>query len=122
MNTLMVTNLKLLNDDSSERVGVTLNRQIIGSLMNLTNTRPYICFVVNTLSQYMVEPRHVHLVAAKHVMRYLKVTLDCGLKYIADSELRLCGSTDSDWVGSTKDRKTNLGMLFQFGIRCDLMA
>jgi hypothetical protein len=45
---------------------------MIGSLMYFTNTRPDICFVVNTLSQYMVEPRHVHLIEAKHVMRYLK--------------------------------------------------
>jgi hypothetical protein len=36
-------------------------RIIIGSLMYLKNTRTYICFVVNTLSEYMVEPRHVHL-------------------------------------------------------------
>ena len=50
VNTPMVTNLKLLNDDSSERVDVTLYRHIIGSLMYLTNTRPDICFVVNTLS------------------------------------------------------------------------
>jgi hypothetical protein len=47
--------------------------------MCLTNTRPDICFVMNTLSQFLVEPRHVHLVVAKHVMRYLKGTLDCGL-------------------------------------------
>ena len=47
--------------------------------MYLTNTRPNICFDVNTLSQYMVEPRHVHSFATKHVMRYLKCTLDCGL-------------------------------------------
>jgi hypothetical protein len=31
------------------------------------NTRPDICFAVNTLSQFLVEPRRVHLVAAKHV-------------------------------------------------------
>ena len=68
INTPMVTNLKLLNDGSSERVEVTLCRHIIGSLMYLTNTRPDICFVVNTLSQYMLEPKHVHLVATKHVM------------------------------------------------------
>ena len=37
MNTLMVTNLKLLNDDSSERIDVTLYRHIIRSLMYLAN-------------------------------------------------------------------------------------
>jgi hypothetical protein len=41
-----------------------------------TNTRPDICFAVNTLSQFLVEPRRVHLVAAKHVMRYLKGTME----------------------------------------------
>ena len=95
MNTPVVTNMKVLNDDSSERVDVILYRNIIGSLMYLKNTRPNICFVENTLSQYMVEPIHVHLVAPKHVMRYLKGTLDCGLIYIADSEFRLCGYIDS---------------------------
>jgi hypothetical protein len=44
--------------------------------MYLMNTRPNICFAVNTLSQYLVEPRRVHLVAVEHVMRYLKGTLD----------------------------------------------
>jgi hypothetical protein len=73
MNTPMEVKLKLLVDTSSELIDATLYRQIIGSSMYLTNTRPNICFVVNTLSQFLVEPRHVHLVAAKHVMRYLKV-------------------------------------------------
>ena len=91
----MVTNLKLLNDDSSERVDVTLYKQIIGSQMYLTNTRPYICFVVNTLRQYMVKPRYVHLVATNHVMRHLKGTLDCGLKYVVDFEIKLHGYVDS---------------------------
>ena len=85
---------------------VTQYRQIIGSLMYLTNTRPDICFVVNTLSQYLVEPGHVHLVVAKHVMRYLKGTLDYGLCYTGDHDFRLCGYTDSDWAGSVLDRKS----------------
>jgi hypothetical protein len=45
--------------------------QLIGSLMYLVNTRLDTCFAVNTLSQYMVEPRHVHWRVAKHVLRYL---------------------------------------------------
>jgi hypothetical protein len=50
MNTPMETKLKLLVDTSSELIDATLYKQIIGSLMYLTNTRPDICFAVNTLS------------------------------------------------------------------------
>jgi hypothetical protein len=79
-------------------IDATLYRQIIGSLMYQTNTRPDICFAVNTLSQFLVEPRHVHLVAAKHVMRYLKGTIDCGLSYDGDHDFTLSGYTDADWA------------------------
>ena len=50
MTTPMTTSLNLLNDDTLEAVDATLYRQIISSLMYLTNTRPDICFAVNTLS------------------------------------------------------------------------
>jgi hypothetical protein len=69
MATPMVTSLKLLSDSSSNLVDPTMYIQLIGSLMYLVNSRLDICFAVNTLSQYMVEPRHVHLVVAKHVLR-----------------------------------------------------
>ena len=114
MNTRMETNLKLLVDTSSELVDATLYRQIIGSLMYLTNTRPNICFAVNTLSQYLVEPRRVHLVA-KHVMRYLKGTLDFGLCYTRDHDFKSIGYTDSDWDGSVSDRKSTSGYCFNQG-------
>jgi hypothetical protein len=54
-----------------------------------------------------VEPKCVHLVVANHVMRYLKGTLDYDLRYTGDHEFRLYGYTDSDWDGSTSDRKIN---------------
>jgi hypothetical protein len=56
MYTPMETKLKLLADTSSELVDATLYRQIIGSMMYLTNTGPDICF---SLSQYLVEPRRI---------------------------------------------------------------
>jgi hypothetical protein len=93
MYTPMETKLKLLVDTSLELVDATLYRQIIGSLMYLTNTRPDICF---SLSQYLVEPRCVHIVAAKHMMRYLKGTLDFGLYYTRDHDFRLYRYTDLD--------------------------
>ena len=114
MATPMDSNLKLLADDSSELVDTTHYRQIIGSLMYLTNTRPDICFVVNTLSQYLVQ-RWVHLVATKHVMRYLKGTIEFGLYYDSIHEYRLYGYTDADWARSISDRKNTSGGCYSLG-------
>ena len=77
----MEMNLKLLCDASLETVDATMYRQMICSLMCLTNTRSDILFEMNTLSQLLTDLRHVHLVVAKHVLRYLNGTMDYGLKY-----------------------------------------
>ena len=74
MTTPMESNLELLSDASSEAVDATMYRQMIGSLMYLTNTRPNLCFAMNTLSQLLTYLRHVHLIAAKHILRYLRGT------------------------------------------------
>ena len=73
MTTPMESNLKLLSVASSESVDATTYCQMI----YMTNMRPYISFIVNTL-------RHVHLMVAKHVVRYLKGIVDYGLKYEAN--------------------------------------
>jgi hypothetical protein len=96
MATPMVTNLKLLSDSSSYLVDPTKYRQLIGSLIYLVNTRVDICFVVNTLSQCMVEHRHAQLVATEHVLRYLDGTVGYGLRYVSYGEVKLQGYTDSD--------------------------
>ena len=41
MTTPMASNMKILSDASSELVDATMYHQMIGSLMYLTNTRPY---------------------------------------------------------------------------------
>ena len=84
MTTPMALNLKLLSVASSDSVDAMMYRQMIGSLMYLMNTIPYIFFVVNTLSQFLTDPRHVHLIAAKHILGYLKGTVYYGLKYEVD--------------------------------------
>ena len=90
----MASNVKLLSDASSESIDVMVYRQMIGSLMYLTNTRPYICFMVNTLSQFLMNLRHVHSIAAKHILRYLKGTVDYGLKYDVNQNINLHGCVD----------------------------
>jgi hypothetical protein len=63
----------------------------------------------------MVEPRHVHLITTKHVMRYLKGTIEYGIKYDANCEFRLQGYSDSDWAGNFTDRKSTSGCCFSLG-------
>ena len=106
MSTPMITNWKKLHASDSELVDPTLYRQLIDSLMYLVNTGPDICFAVNTMSQFMCEPRKVHWVAAKHILRYLQGTVDYGLDYRQGDGVRLVGYTDSDWAGCASDRKS----------------
>ena len=54
---------------------------------------------VNTL-------KHAHLMVAKHAVRYLKGTVDYGLKYEENQKINLEGYVDSYWVGSAIDRKS----------------
>ena len=88
---------------------------MIGSLMYLTNTRPNILFVVNTVSQFLTDPRHGHLITSKHVLRYLKGIVDYGINYVANQKINLHGYVDSDWSGSTTDRKSTSGCCFSLG-------
>ena len=115
LTTPMASNLKLLNDASTYLVDATMYRQMIGSLMYLTNTRPNICFVVNTLSQFLTDPRHVHLIAAKHILRYMKGMTNYGLKYDVNQKFNLEGYVDSDCPRNVADRKNTLGCCFNMG-------
>jgi hypothetical protein len=62
MPTLMVMNLKKMNEASSEsgKIDPRLYRQLIRSLMYLVNTKPDICYAVSVLSQFMSQPRQTH--------------------------------------------------------------
>ena len=50
MATLMITNWMKLHASEGEFVDHALYRRLTGSLMYLVNTRPDLCFAINTLS------------------------------------------------------------------------
>ena len=55
-------------------------REIIGSLIYImVATRPDICYTINRLFQYLSKPNSFHLTRAKHVLRYLKGTINQSL-------------------------------------------
>eukprot|EP00253_Pinus_taeda_P017294 PITA_17294 len=115
MATPMITNWKKIDASEDKDVDPTLYRQLIGSLMYLVNTRPNICYVVNTPSQFMVEPNRTHWAVAKHVLRYIHRIVDYGLLYTRSKDIRLSGFADADWAGSSVDRKSTSGYCFNIG-------
>ena len=72
MTTPMITNIKKLRSSYSSPVDPTCYKQLIGSLMYLVNVRPDICFAVNILNQFQMEPKHDHWIASKQILRYLR--------------------------------------------------
>ena len=89
-------------------------REIVGSLIYaMTCTRPDICWVVTKLSQHLDNPDDADWVMAKHVLRYIKGTLDHKLFYTkSDGDLCLVGASDSDWGSSKDDRRSTTGYVF----------
>ena len=63
----------------------------------------------------MVDPRRVHWVAAKHVLRYLAGIVDYGMDYRGSDGVSLIGLTNSNWAGSASDRKRTFGCCFSLG-------
>eukprot|EP00253_Pinus_taeda_P016110 PITA_16110 len=78
---------------------------------------PNICYDVNTLSQFMVEPKRVHWATTKHILRYLQGKFDYGLLYTKGKDIRLSGVTDADCAGSLVDPKSTSGYCFNIGSR-----
>lgn len=108
----IVPGCKLMRDENGVRVDSTQYKQLIGSLMYLTATRPDIMFVVGLLSRYMECPTELHFQAAKRVLRYVKGTSNFGIFYKKGGDEKLVAYTDSDYAGDLVDRKSTSGYIF----------
>ena len=82
---------KLNFSSDLEITNVTKYREMIGSLIYaMTCTRPDLCWIVTKLSQYLDKPTSEHHTAVKHVLRYIKGTVDYKLYFRKTSDnLRL---------------------------------
>ena len=60
-------------------VDATEYKQLVGSLLYLTATRPDLMYAVGLISRYMEKPTEMHLQAAKRILRYLKGTMELGI-------------------------------------------
>ncbi|XP_026434325.1 uncharacterized protein LOC113331897 [Papaver somniferum] len=110
-----VVNEKPKKDDGGKKVDETYYRGLIGNLLYLTHTRPDIMFASSMLSRFMSSPSHLHLGAAKRLLRYIQGTMNFGIMYSRNLDVKLVGYCDSDLGGCIDDMKSIPGYAFSLG-------
>ncbi|XP_060965504.1 uncharacterized mitochondrial protein AtMg00810-like [Cannabis sativa] len=113
--TPMDPKLKLDNEHGEALDNPSHYRQLVGKLLYLTLSRPDITYAVNSLSQFMANPRTTHLQAVNHLLRYIKGNPGQGLLYSKSSSLHLCGFSDSDWASCPVTRRSTTGFCIFLG-------
>ena len=90
LSTPLDTNVKLCQDDASNKADTQLYQSQVGKLMYaMLGTRPDLAFTISTLARFNASPTATHATAAKRTLRYLRST----------GSSPLTGYCDSDWAG-----------------------
>jgi hypothetical protein len=79
--------VKLSVDEGDLVEDTTMYIRIVGSLINMTITRLDLSYVVGVVSQFVQTPRKPHLDAMRHILRFIKHILQCGIFYEAKNQL-----------------------------------
>ena len=91
-------------------------RSVVGSLIHLVQgTRPDISTAVNVLCRYQENPGRQHWKAAKHVLRYLKGTMDHGVTLGGDSYFNSSCYADSSWSDDADECRSTFGYYCKIG-------
>ncbi|XP_051135456.1 uncharacterized mitochondrial protein AtMg00810-like [Andrographis paniculata] len=114
-STPLAYDVRLIPYDDSLLNDPTLYCQLVGSLIYLYVTRPYIAYAVHIVSQFMADPRTSHHSVVLHILCYVKGTLLHGLHFSSHSCLTLSGYSDTDWVGDPTDRHSTTRFCFFLG-------
>lgn len=84
--------------------------------MYLANyTRPDISFDVNLLARYNSSPTRRHWNKVKHLLRYLRFTIDMGLFYTKVSRFGLTGYTDAGYLSDSHNGRSQTSYLLTCG-------
>ena len=115
VRTLMSPNVKLTVDLLGKSVDSSLYRNIIGSFLYLTASRPDISYSVGVYARYQANPKESHMIALKRIIKYVKTAIEFGVWYSKDTNDILAGYPDADWAGNADDRKSTSGGYFYVG-------
>ena len=72
--TPMQTSCNLSKDDDLKSRDQRKYRSMIGSLLYVTKSRPYVMQVVVQVARFQAAPKESHVLAVKRIFRYLKGT------------------------------------------------
>jgi hypothetical protein len=91
---------RVVSDEDFEQAKHLPYREIVGSVMYAaTITRPDLAYSAGLLARFMSKWSTEHYRAAKHMLRYIKGTMEYALTFDAGSSKRtLQGYVDADWV------------------------
>jgi len=109
VNTPIDPNLKLGNAKKYTAVDKEMYQRLVGKLIYLSHTRPDVAFAVSLVSQFMHQPKEIHLQAALRIVQYLKGTPGRGILFERNGNANLEAYTNADYAGSIVDRRSTTG-------------
>ena len=109
-NTVPIIDEKLRN----KTIDKTLYQQAVGSLLYLAiSTRPDILFSVSKASRKNNNPNFEDWINVIKIFRYIKGTINYGLKFTKD--ITLNAYCDADYAGDEETKKSTTGYLLTMG-------
>ncbi|KAM2593818.1 hypothetical protein TB1_042916 [Malus domestica] len=84
-------------------------QRLVGRLIYLSLTRPYITYAVSVVSQFMHSLSEDHMAAVMRILSYLKGAFGKGLIFRKHGHLEVKEYTDADWAGNITDRRSTSG-------------
>jgi len=96
---LSIDDYLIISQKTSE-MAKTLYYEALGSLMWLqVITHPNLTYAMNILSWFLHDPGRSYWNALKHILAYIKETIDYGITYRRGETLNPIGYVDSDYIG-----------------------
>jgi hypothetical protein len=108
VTTLLPSKSKLLVQDGEPLCpeDATMYRSMVRALQYLTLTWSDISFSVNKICQFLHSPTMTHLMTVKHILQFLKHTIQFGLHIHRSPSTMVSAFSDADWVGCFDDQKS----------------
>ena len=102
--------LREVNEDGV--IDKVMYQRLVTKLIYLSRTQPDIAYAINLVSQFMHNPKEVHLQVVYKILHYLKTTPEKGILFKKSNELSLEAYIDVDYTGSIVDWRSTTRLHF----------